>query len=124
MRSPVERSMTMSLARRQHRRIVAPVTRGPRLRAEISRRTSAWRTCAPAIVAPRIVSSRSRAIVSVSGSSGIAGELSPADVRAELATVESHQLSRFAASLRSLFDVGAEPGHGEHAPAGDPQHAL
>src|SRR5918992_1332866 len=82
MRSPVERSITTSLARRQHRSIVVPVTRRANRAAVISRRTSGLATREPTIVLRVIAASRSRAIVSVSGSSGTAAKFAPSDVGA------------------------------------------
>src|SRR3954464_4261280 len=121
MWSLVDTSITMSFARRQQRVIVAPATRLARARGVTSRSTSAWLTVTPSMIAPPTSASRSRAIVSVSGSSGNAAQLPPADVRPELATWKSHLLGRLAAAARGGLDVRGQTCHGEHTTARRPE---
>src|SRR6185437_2381088 len=78
----------MSLARRQTCSIAAPRSREASARAEIPRNTSGLVAFAVTMVRPETSWSRSRAIVSVSGSSGTPSQLAPADVGAELLAVE------------------------------------
>src|SRR5687768_690023 len=92
MRSPEERSVTTSFARLQLLSSVAPVSRLMKPDFPTSLRTSGRVTFAAAIVRPAIAASRSRAIVSVSGSSGIPLELAPCDVTAKLLSREAHAL--------------------------------
>src|SRR5512140_327271 len=66
----------------------APTTRRDSAVAVVSRRTSGRRTWTAEMAAPETARSRSRAIVSVSGSSGTSLLLSPGDVAPELFAIE------------------------------------
>jgi hypothetical protein len=69
------------------------------------------------ITRPAIVAFRSRAIVSVSGSSGIPLELAPRDVTPDLLAVERHTLGIFAGRGCSLFYCIGNAGNREHSAA-------
>src|SRR5690348_4656691 len=121
-RSPVERSRTTSLARRQLRSMRAPLTRRASSRAETSRNTSALVTTTSVIVAPLTSRCRSRAMVSVSGSSGmphcrLSRDLAPADVAAEVLAGELHQRRELATLALRLVDCWRAAGHRENATA-------
>src|SRR6478735_4878234 len=93
----------------------APMTRRDSAAAVMSRSTSDRCTFTPAIAAPDTARSRSRAIVSVSGSSGTALLLPPADIAAELLPFELD----LAGHARALAPRGVERGcdgrHREHS---------
>src|SRR5688500_16158671 len=93
--------MMTSLARRQHLVTVAPESRVARRRALVSRSTSARVTLTAVITAPAIARSRSRAMVSVSGSSGTAQRFAPAYVGPKLPAGELNR-----ARLRRTGDAG------------------
>src|ERR1035437_535862 len=129
IRSPVERSSTTIFARRQNRSIDAPDTRLRSAPAATSRSTSPFRTTTPVIVRPRSSRSRSRAIVSVSGGSGtrlllLAGNLAPADIRAELFALELNSLRVVETPPLRDGDGLAERAHGEHAAARGDEAAV
>src|SRR3954470_13248128 len=69
------------------------------------------------ICAPTIAPLRSRAIVSVSGSSGTARQLSPADVAPELLAAELHLLRGGPTLLRRGRDILGHGRHREHSTA-------
>ena len=101
---------TTSLARRQQRTIVRAGERrakfcGRRLRAE--RRALVTRP--PVMRAPATSRSRSRAIVSVSGSSGTPCELAPADVGAELLALELDLLAQAPGCALRLVERSPSP---------------
>src|SRR5262249_13176241 len=114
IRSSLDRSRITSLARRQARTIVVPVTRRASVRADTSRNTSACRTCTRAIVLPVIARSKSRAIVSVSGSSGIAKP----DIRAILLAVEAHAMHEVQTLRVRRAQRCPDASHAQHAPTG------
>src|SRR5687768_3941270 len=118
MRSPVERSTTTSFARRHARAIVAPVTRRTSCAAVTARTTSGFVIRAPMIVRPRNAASRSRAIVSVSGSSGTAVQLAPSDVGADLLVGKVDAGRVIGAELLGFGDGRRESGHGQYATPG------
>src|SRR5258705_9016704 len=128
MRSPLLRSRTTSLARRQGRTMVAPIVRRASSVASTSRSTSARRTTTPAIERPRISRSRSRAIVSVSGSSGtrlpLAGDLAPPDVGAVLLAGELDLLGVPKAGSLGFLDRRRHRAHLQHPPPGPDEAAL
>src|SRR5450830_1715539 len=76
------------------------------------------------MTAPLIAASRSRAIVSVSGSSGTAGELAPTDVVPELLAAEGYTLRRVAALARGGGDVVRNCSNSEHAAAGGDERSV
>src|SRR5687768_5079537 len=116
-RSPVERSVTISFARRQLLRIVAPESRRANACFPVSRSTSARVTFTLTTEVPAIAASRSRAIVSVSGSSGIALQLSPRDVATKLFPVEGDPFRVIPRGPNRFFYGCARPGDGENASA-------
>src|SRR6266481_2034244 len=118
IRSPVSRSITTSFALRQLRRIVASCSRFAIECALTSRSTSALRTETFFIFRPRIAPSRSRAIVSVSGSSGTAHNLPPPDVTPQLLSLARHLLGVRSRQLRGLDETGGDRGHREHPASG------
>src|SRR4051812_39946556 len=76
------------------------------------------------IVAPPIAPSRSRAIVSVSGSSGTAGQLAPTDIASELLAVDFDPLGNGPTAARGGGDVIGDRGDGEDASAGRHEGAV
>src|SRR5690349_22554890 len=116
-RSPVDRSITTSLARRQQRAIVAPVVRFLSTVAPTTLRTSRLETSTAAIVLPLTSPSRSRAMVSTSGSSGMPLKLAPTYVRAVLATVKFDQLGGRQAAPLGVANGGPQSRHRQHATA-------
>src|SRR5687768_13910041 len=118
MRSPVERSMTTSFARRHDRMIVAPATRRASADGVTSRSTSALATRARTILLPLISASRSRAIVSVSGSSGTAAKFAPANVGPVVAAAELDVPGVVRAQPLCLVERRCDCGDRKDAPAG------
>src|SRR5215208_4580220 len=109
--------MTTSLARRQLRTICAPLSRRESWAGRTSRRTSGFVTRTSTIRAPERSRSRSRAIVSVSGSSGTAHRFAPPDVVAELLVLEPHSARVLHASGVRVIEGIANAGYGEHSAA-------
>src|SRR5512141_2143437 len=107
----------MSFALRQLRTIVAPFSRFAKVRAETSRRTSAFLTVADWTTRPAMASFKSRAIVSVSGSSGMSLQLSPANVASELLAIETDFLCVLARALRRFLNGIADSRNGENPSA-------
>src|SRR5688572_16199753 len=110
---PELKSMTTALARRQTRSTVRPVRRFEIEREVTSRRTSPWGHSTFAMVRPTRLALRSRASVSVSGNSGTATVFAPADVTAELTTVETHLVCAKPAAFLRLGKRRRDAGHGE-----------
>src|SRR5690242_3578012 len=129
MRSSESRSSTTSLARRHARTNERPLVRAPRSAGEPSRSTSGRVTTTSVMRLPVIARSRSRAIVSVSGSSGtgslrLALDLAPPDVGTVLLSFEADALDVFhAPGLREL-DARRDGADGEDAPAGGDELAV
>src|SRR5438128_4460568 len=117
-RSPVSRSITTSFARRQLRTMVASCNRFARDRELTPRRTSRFLTDTFFILRPLIAPSRSRAIVSVSGNSGTARQLTPANVASQLLPLERHLLGMVARHLARLDQTRSHSGDGKHPTAG------
>src|SRR4051812_30310955 len=126
MRSSLDRSSTMSFARRHARTMTVPATRRAKSAGVLSRRTSALVMTTRSMRAPATSSSRSRAIVSVSGSSGTSAaglranatrQLSPADVAAELLAREFDGSSQILAPALRVVHRITKTGHSEHAAA-------
>src|SRR5689334_11032974 len=102
--------------------MVVPATRSASSTAVASRRTSGLETRTATIRAPVTARSRSRAIVSVSGSSGTARsgrarELAPADVRAELLPLELDASRVSRAELLRFVHGWRDPGDCQYAAA-------
>src|SRR5690348_18235162 len=104
--------------------MVAPVRARRSLAGVVSRRTSACVTVTPAIVAPASARCRSRAMVSVSGSSGMALELPPRDVGAVLAARELDRTRRADARALGGGERIGHTGHREHASARRDETAI
>src|SRR5690349_14859655 len=120
MRSSESRSSTTSLARRHARTNDRPVVRASRSAAVPPRSTSGLLTTTSVMRLPVIARSRSRAIVSVSGSSGtgslhLALDLAPPDVGSILLPVESHALDVLHAARLRQLDTRGDGAHREHA---------
>src|SRR5438045_9675767 len=90
-------------------------------RAFTSRKTSRLRTETFSIFRPRIAPSRSRAIVSVSGNSGIACQLTPADVAAKLFPPERNLFGVISRQLGGLEQTRRDRSHRQHPPPGSHQ---
>src|SRR5688572_10152948 len=83
-------------------------------------RTSGQVTLTPVMMRPGTLRRRSRTMVSASGSSGIPGRLSPADIAAEILAFEFNGFRCFAAVRSGFGDGFAQPGNRhDTAAAGD-----
>src|SRR5690606_2076229 len=117
-RVPSSKVRTRFFARRPTSSILRPRSALSRLSGETpGARTSAWVTRTPVMVLPTMWRRRSRAMVSASGSSGMALQLPVADVAAELLAFEGARLGGLAAPLGGLGHGGGDGGDGHHAAA-------
>src|SRR5687768_16812988 len=110
IRSSVARSSTTSLARLHARTMVTLRVLRASSFALTSRRTSGRCTATRSIVRPAISLWRSRAMVSVSGSSGMTVKLSPPDVRPEVAAGKSDVLGPVRAAAAGLGEAVGDGG--------------
>src|SRR5579859_1286870 len=123
-RSPVERSITISLARRQARWSHAPTSRRFRAGPVMPRSTSARLRRTLVIRSPLISRSRSRAMVSVSGSSGTPVELSPTDIRSVLLARELHAAGVVLAAAAGIWHRVTDASDGQDATAVGDERAV
>src|SRR5512133_2631055 len=135
MSAPVKRGVTTRwapscseritlLARRQARATVWFATDRLKRAALTPRSTSRRSTSTSVMSEPAIAACRSRAIVSVSGSSGTTCELAPADVAPELLPVERDVGCGRGTLLARRLECWGERGDRKHTSAGCTQRAV
>src|SRR2546423_1789460 len=97
--------------------MVASWSRRASERGVTSRSTSRRRTETFFIFRPRIVPSRSRAIVSVSGNSGTARQLTPPNITSKLFALERNPLGVISRQLGGLDEIWRDGSYRQHPPA-------
>lgn len=110
-------SITTAFARRQTRTTPRPETRREIVREVTRRNTSPWGHSTFEMIRPTRLALRSRASVSVSGNSGTATVLAPADVASEHAAGERHLVGAETASLLRFGERLRHARHCKHATA-------